>query len=133
MLDHRVLSDLSDVLTWNDFYCDQHRTLYHRMVTMNASGIPASDVLLLSKELKNNSEWDAIGGAPFLAAIATAVPVAAHAVFYAKIVADKSFRRRLIRAMNTLAGRAYDDINSVETLKRMAHGLLEKVTASKTH
>jgi replicative DNA helicase len=50
-----------------------------------------------------------VGGLAFIAEIARAVPTAAHAVYYAEIVRDKSLCRSLIQASTNILRDAYDD------------------------
>jgi replicative DNA helicase len=55
----------------------------------------AIDVTLLAERLKQAGDLEAVGGPAYLSEVLYSVPVAAHAVYYAKIVRKKAQYRRL--------------------------------------
>jgi replicative DNA helicase len=135
LLDPKHLEAASAVVSPGDFYGEARRVLFGRLVAMRKAGL-AVDTLLLCDHLKAHGEWETSSGkertgsrvsAVELAECAHAVPVAAHAVHYAEIVAEASFRRRLIRAAEILAARAYDPSVGVTELRKAAAGLLRKI------
>jgi replicative DNA helicase len=67
------------------------------------------DMLLLVNRLRSSGDFDAIGGAAYLAEVGHSTPVAAHAAYYAGIVREKSTRRKLIHAANEAIGCAWND------------------------
>jgi replicative DNA helicase len=67
------------------------------------------DTTLLVERLKNAAQFDAVGGAAYLAEILQSVPTAAHAVFYADIVKNKSTLRSLIHSGTEILRDAYDE------------------------
>ena len=48
------------------------------------------DITLLVSRLSKAEQYEAIGGAAYLATLGPSVPNAAHAVYYAQIVAEKA-------------------------------------------
>jgi replicative DNA helicase len=101
-----------------DFYDDAHRRVYGRLLSMHNDG-EAIDVTLLIQRLRDSGEYEAIGGAPALADIATAVSTPAHAEYYARIVHEKATVRSLIHASTDILRDAYDtSVESRELLSR---------------
>ena len=100
--------DVALVLRADDFYDDAHRKLYQCMLDMHTGG-QRIDTTLLVESLRSRGDLELIGGMVYLAEIARAVPNAAHAVYYANIVRDKSTLRQLIFSGTEILRDAYDD------------------------
>ena len=64
--------------------------------------------MLLIERLKKADSYEAVGGAAYLAEIGRQVPTAAHAEYYARIVADKAVLRSLIHAEHRHPAGRYD-------------------------
>ena len=90
-----MCDDVALILRGDDFYDDAHRKLYQYMLDMHSGG-QRIDTTLLVERLQSCGDLELIGGMAYLAEIAQAVPNAAHAVYYAEIVRDKSTLRPLI-------------------------------------
>jgi replicative DNA helicase len=100
--------DVALILRGDDFYDEAHRKLYECMVDMHSSG-RRIDTTLLVERLRGAGDLEIVGGLAYLAEIARAVPNAAHAVYYANIVRDKSTLRQLILSGTEILRDAYDD------------------------
>ena len=82
------------------------RRLLRRRATARSTSIcsrcttagSAIDLMLLVERLKKAEVYESIGGAAYLAEVGQQVPTAAHAEYYARIVADKAVLRSLIHA-----------------------------------
>ena len=103
-----VCDDVAMVLRPEDFYDDANRTLYTHMRAMNDEG-RRIDTTLLVDRLKNQGEYDLVGGAAYLAEVLQSVPTAANAVYYAEIVKDKATLRALIHSSTEILRDAYDE------------------------
>jgi len=107
LLDPRVLDDVATQLVADDFYVDAHRRIYARILEMHAEN-RTIDLMLLVEELRRHSEFEAVGGAAYLAEIAQSVAVASHAVYYAEIVRNHALTRSLIHAGTDIVRDAFD-------------------------
>jgi len=120
MLDANRLADVAAILKPTDFYAEGHQTIFAAMLAEhNEKAI--LDVQLLATRLKAEGKLEAVGGMAYLAEIAQSVPVSAHAVYYAGIVAKKAKWRALIHAGLELVKTGYgedgepaDAINAAE-------------------
>ncbi|HYO25377.1 MAG TPA: replicative DNA helicase [Lacipirellulaceae bacterium] len=102
-----VFDEVALVVRSTDFYDDANRTLFEHLLAMHDGG-QRIDLMLLVDRLKKAGAYESIGGAAYLAEIGREVPTAAHAEFYARIVADKSVLRSLIHASVDIQQLAYD-------------------------
>ncbi|MEX2140841.1 MAG: replicative DNA helicase [Pirellulales bacterium] len=100
--------DVALILRTDDFYDEAHRKLYQCMLDMHTGG-QRIDTTLLVERLRTCGDLEIVGGLTYLAEIARAVPNAAHAVYYANIVRDKSTLRQLIHSGTEILRDAYDD------------------------
>ncbi|QEG40550.1 replicative DNA helicase [Roseimaritima ulvae] len=114
-----VCDDLASVLRNDDFYDDANRKLFTHLREMHDEG-EKIDVTLLVSRLKKAEEYEAIGGAAYLGRLAAAVPNAAHAVYYAKIVAEKATYRKLIEAGTDILRDAYEQTHEARDLVAQA-------------
>ncbi|BBO31797.1 replicative DNA helicase [Lacipirellula parvula] len=102
-----VFDEVALILRATDFYDNANRQLFEHLLAMHDSG-QRIDLMLLVERLKTAEIYDAIGGAAYLAEIGRQVPTAAHAEYYAKIVADKALLRSLIHVGMEIQTGAYD-------------------------
>ncbi|WP_437186614.1 replicative DNA helicase [Planctomicrobium sp. SH668] len=98
------------------FYADAHRRIFKCVHNMYERGMRAIDVVTLAHELKKQGDLDEIGGAAYLNEIMGAVPHAAHADYYARIVRDKWMQRSLIEACTESLKEAYHGSDEVSEI-----------------
>jgi len=103
-----VCDDVALILRADDFHDDAHRKIFRHMLEMHDSGRKIDPTLLVDK-LKTAGDYESIGGAAYLGKILHAVPNAAHAIYYADIVREKSTYRQLIEASTEILREAYDE------------------------
>ncbi|MDP6448219.1 MAG: replicative DNA helicase, partial [Pirellulaceae bacterium] len=92
----------------DDFFDDANRRLFGHLLGMHDAG-QKIDITLVVDRLKSAGDFELVGGAAYLAKLAKSVPHAAHAVYYANIVAEKSTFRSLINASTEILREAYDE------------------------
>lgn len=125
LLDPNFCDDVVLILRPDDFYADAHRRLFRHMVAMHDAG-KRIDTTLLVERLRQAGEFEAIGGAAYLAEVVHSVPVAAHAVYYAQIVREKATLRALIHATAEILRDAYNPALEARELLNQAE---EKIFA----
>lgn len=106
MLSPDAMDRVADVITEADFYNDDHRRIFRAIVGLIRAGHQV-DILTVSEALAMSNEVDQTGGLAYLAEIAASVPSAANVATYARIVADKAVRRRLISTADEIAAGAF--------------------------
>jgi replicative DNA helicase len=106
MLSARACREVLDVLNPASFYRPAHTVILNAIGRMHAQGLPV-DPITLGKFLADAGELTAAGGASYLHSLASAVPTAANADYYAGIVEDRALRRALIEYGTRLIDAAY--------------------------
>src|SRR5438046_2927108 len=95
LLDPERMIEVGPQLQPRDFYDPIHRTIYEAMLALHETRKPI-DFVTVSEALKAHAGVQAIGGAAFLATLATNTPTSVHAAEYAAIVRDRSVHRELL-------------------------------------
>ncbi|MBE3597078.1 MAG: replicative DNA helicase [Hydrogenibacillus sp.] len=123
LLDGEVIIAVSDIVGSDDFYRPAHGKIFSAMIAVAESGEPI-DAVTVAAELHQKGWLEEIGGARYLAELQESVPTAAHAVYYAGIVAEKSLLRRLIRTATRIVERAYEEADDVDLILSEAEAQL---------
>lgn len=95
------------------FYRDAHRQIFEAMLLLYRKNEPI-DLITLTQELQKMEILEAVGGAHYLAELASAIPSAANIEYHIQIVKEKGQLRRLIRSCNDILKDAYDSQADVE-------------------
>lgn len=109
------ISDEIASLRADDFYSDANRKIYHALREMHDGG-DKIDITLLVSRMRTSGDYETVGGAAYLARLAGAVPNAAHAMYYADIVAEKAVYRRLIESSTEILRDAYEQNSTAKEL-----------------
>lgn len=110
-----ALPEILTILRPRDFYDERHQIIYEAMMNLYDQHKPV-DLLTVTTELKTQKKLKNIGGAPYLTELSNFVPAATHAKAYAEIIEKASTRRRLIKAGNEIANKAFEDDADVQSL-----------------
>ena len=110
-----ALADAMEYVEADDFYKRSHQLLFQAMVDLNNNS-EAIDVLTVQNYLSTNNQLDDVGGVAYIAELATSVPTAANAGYYAKIVEEKSMLRRLISTATNIITQANNNDEDVPSL-----------------
>ena len=110
-----ALVDALEYLTPEDFYRREHQIIFQTMMELNDRD-DAIDVVTVTDRLTEKNELDDVGGVTYIAELAGAVPTAANATYYAKIVQNKAVLRRLIQTATNIATQGYQADGDVNEL-----------------
>ena len=119
LLDDKAFLSVFESLKHEDFYLDNHRKIFARMIHLLNISRPI-DLVTLKEELQKANELEAAGGAAYLAGLTDGLPRALNIEYYAAIVKEKSTLRRLIRLANEIMARGYRDDDSAEEILQAA-------------
>ena len=125
-----ALADAMEYVEPDDFYRRAHQILFQAMVDLNNDG-EAIDVLTVQNYLTTNNQLDDVGGVAYIAELATSVPTAANAGYYAKIVEGKSMLRRLISTATNIITQANNGDDDVPSLLDSAERQIMDVSERK--
>ncbi len=107
LIDPQICDEIALMLRPDDFYADANQRLYRAIMAMHEEG-KRIDPTLLIERLKQEGEYEAIGGHAYLGEVASSVPYAHNAIHYAEIVRNKATVRELIHASTEILRDAWD-------------------------
>lgn len=127
LIDSDAIVKVADEIRASDFYDERHQRIYEAAQSLYEKHSPI-DVLTLTDQLKNTDFLDMVGGAAYLTELTNYVPTAAHVERYAEIVAQKSLRRRLIKASQSIVGLGFDESKNLQELIEQAEASLFEIS-----
>lgn len=96
-----------------DFYIDKHKKIYGAIKNLVNRGVTV-DAITLMEELKSRNMLMLCGGASYITELSLSGINYSNIASYAEIIREKSNRRKLIKAGQTLISKSFDeDINLV--------------------
>ena len=115
ILDREAITIASELIFPEDFYNKQYGVLFESMVELNDEGKPV-DLVTLQNKLKEKDVPPEVSSLEFIRDIITAVPTSANVRYYARIVAEKSTLRKLIRTVGEIENDCYAGKESLEVI-----------------
>lgn len=119
LLDNRLCNQAMETLRRDDFYLESHRKIYEKMIALSEQGRPI-DPVTLAEELRRMGEYEAIGGASYVAGLIDNIPRLENIEHYTKIVKGKSMMRRTIAAANQIIAACFEQADDPEQILDMA-------------
>lgn len=105
--------DLINLVSGDDFYVDEHREIFFAMHDLFAQSRNIDHVTVI-ETLATKGVMDTERAKQAITGILTAVPSAANAADYARIVRDRAIRRRLINICREIQESASSEADSAE-------------------
>ncbi|MBN2585159.1 replicative DNA helicase [Patescibacteria group bacterium] len=127
LLDKDAMIKVADILRPDDFYEDRHRLIFEAMLALYEKRRPI-DVVTLTDVLKDRQQLEGIGGASYLAELASSLPSSANVTRYAEIISSKATLRRLIAAANSISVLSRDQGSEVDDVLDKAEQTLFAVS-----
>jgi replicative DNA helicase len=115
LLDQDSLTSVVQILKPDHFYKKAHVDIYSAIIDLYEKREPI-DLVTLTAQLKNKGNFDKVGGAAYLASLASGVPTSSNIVHYSKIVQDHYIKRQLIAAATKASRDAFDETADVRQL-----------------
>ncbi|GAB3210730.1 replicative DNA helicase [Marinactinospora thermotolerans] len=131
LLSKEAISQVVEIVRSADFYRPAHQTIYDTIIDLFSRGEPV-DAVSVNAELTKRGEITRVGGAPYLHTLTEAVPTAANAGYYARIVADRAVLRRLVEAGTRIAQIGYAGDGEVDDLVDRAQAEIYRVAEKRT-
>jgi len=128
LLSQEAVAEVVEEVSSFDFYAGKHELIFNAIVNLFGKGEP-TDVIAVTDELNKQGNLLKAGGSDYLHSLASYVPTAAAAGYYASIVAEKAILRRLIEAGTRIAQSGYESQGEVVDLVNQAQADLYKVAS----
>ncbi len=126
LLDRDAIAAVVEILRPEDFYREAHRIVYSAIVDLFERGEPV-DLITVTDRLRDLGKLEEAGGAAYVSSLLNAVPTAANAEYYARIVLQKSMLRALIRVGTQIAHLGFEGDEDVEVLVDRAERLVFEI------
>ncbi|MDR2736000.1 MAG: replicative DNA helicase [Gracilibacteraceae bacterium] len=131
MLDPQRSSLIFEFVTADDFYRDNHRNLFVAIRDVFETNEPV-DLVTVAEQLRQNGHLESLGGIGVIAQIASSVPSAANVEPYARIVAEKSLLRRLIKMADLIQARGFEPGQEAMALLEEAESMILEISRKQT-
>lgn len=115
LLDHDAIISVAQVLRPEHFYRQAHSDIFDAILALFERREPI-DLVTLTAQLKSKGRFDEVGGAAYLAQLASGVPTAANITQYAQIVRSHAVKRRLISTAAKISETAFDETVDTRTI-----------------
>lgn len=115
LIDKDCLFRIANILTPEDFYRDDHQTIFGAMLQLFEKRSPI-DMVTLTEELRTAKNLERSGGATYLAHLANQTISSAHAQNHAEIVSQKAVLRRLIKAATNIIEQSFAEKEDIPTI-----------------
>ncbi|MCL6622567.1 MAG: replicative DNA helicase [Syntrophobacterales bacterium] len=113
LLRPQVLDQISDLLVPEDFYRPAHGLIFQAMLDLYHRAEPV-DLVTVTALLKERGQLEEAGGPVFLAGLSEQVGIAANALYYARLVHEKSVLRRLLTRTQEIAQACLGPVENVD-------------------
>ena len=130
LIDPASLDIVTGIISSDDFYLEEHRSIYSAMQGMYLKS-RSIDVVTLVDELVHQGVYDEAGGKEYIRLISESVPTASNVRDYANIVRDKAVLRALIAACEEVTEAAYTEEEDVQRLVEMAESKIYAIAEQK--
>lgn len=125
MLSKDALADVIDVVAPEDFYDAAHKEIFEVMVELFRNNVSV-DIVTVCEELNKRKSLQIVGGRAYIASLSSFAPSSVNAAEYAKIVAEKSSIRRLIKTAEDIREKGYEEtMDAADILDYAEKGIFE--------
>jgi replicative DNA helicase len=131
LLSKEAISQVVEIVRSADFYVPAHQIIFDTVIDLFSRGEPV-DAISVNAELTKRGEITRIGGAPYLHTLTDAVPTAANAGYYARIVTERAVLRRLVEVGTRIAQLGYAGDGEVDQLVDQAQAEVLRVSEKRT-
>ncbi|MBI3282921.1 replicative DNA helicase [Candidatus Curtissbacteria bacterium] len=115
LLDQDAFTAVVQVLKPEHFYKQSHADIYAAIFDLYEKREPI-DLVTLTAQLKAKGMFDKVGGASYLAHLASGVPTASNIAQYARIVRDHYVKRQLISTAARVSQAAFDETGDIRKI-----------------
>lgn len=114
LIDSSVILDVAEIIGADDFYSLQNREVFIAVVEMYNRQQPI-DIITVSERLKERNRLELVGGLEYIVGLTDMAATSSSALPHARIIREKSQRRKMIKASTEIMEMAYnhDEIENI--------------------
>jgi len=116
-----TITELMDIVKDTDFYKTSHSILYTNMICMFTKDIPIEVESLFN--FMGQDKISAIGGITYISQLIS-TELTNNSLFYAKIVKEKSDKRKIIRSCTQAIEKAYENTETSEIIEDIENSFI---------
>ncbi len=129
LIDPEALNKIVDVVDADDFYREDHRTIFQMVLDLYGKNEPI-DLVTVSSLARDKGLMERMGGIANLSRLVDGMPTSANIVQYAKMVKEKALLRNLMHIATEIVEKGYEVDTNVDTFideaERMIFQIAEK-------
>lgn len=130
LIDKDALIKVMEEVRPEDFYEPAHVAIMDAVFKLALEDKPV-DTVTVAEYLKENGKLETAGGVTYIARLAASVPNSANAVYYARIVRNKSVLRELISAGSEISEVSYDESLDIDEVLNIAEQKIFNISQKK--
>ena len=119
LLSADAVGQVAEIMGAADHYRPAHQIIHEVILDLHQRGEPA-DAVAVADQLRRRKQMSKMGGAPYLHTLIAAVPAAANAGYYARIVAEAAERRRWIEHGHRIVQAAASPETELDHLRELS-------------
>lgn len=123
LLDNHSLNTAIEKLKSEDFFLDQHRKIFERMMALGEAQ-QAIDLVTLSEDLQRHGILESAGGQAYVSQLVDGVPRLTNVEHYARIVKEKAVLRNLAHSAYAIQQQALDADDEADAILDRAESLI---------
>lgn len=108
MIEKGAINDVAGILSPDSFYKESHGKIYSAILDLHSNNDPI-DLLTVVGKIKESSDLENVGGVIYLTELTNIVSSASNLVYHARMMAELSIKRKLIKMASEMLNDAYDD------------------------
>ncbi len=129
LIDPEALNKIVDVVDVDDFYREDHRTIFRMVLDLYERNEPI-DLVTVSSLARDKGLMERMGGIANLSRLVDGMPTSANITQYAKMVKEKALLRNLMHIATEIVEKGYEVDTNVDTFideaERMIFQIAEK-------
>ncbi|NND45020.1 MAG: replicative DNA helicase [Xanthomonadales bacterium] len=130
LLSSSAWDQVADITVEEDFYREDHRTIFRAIAELHDQGRPC-DAVTITEWFESHGKIDLVDGGSYISQLVNSTPSAANIHAYAEIVREKSILRSLIEVGTEITSGAYSadgrESNALlEAAERMVFAIADK-------
>jgi replicative DNA helicase len=129
LVDPEALNKIVDIVDVDDFYREDHRTIFQLVMDLYEKNEPI-DLLTVSSMARDKGFTEKMGGVANLSRLVDGMPTSANIAHYARMVKEKALLRNLMHVATDIVERGYEVDTNVDTFideaERMIFQIAEK-------
>ena len=130
MINELAVEDVIEILNAQDFYRHDHKIIFSEVLRMFQSG-EAVDVVTVSESLTKSGQLEDCGGLSYLGSLAKNTPNTGNVKAYARVVEERSKRRKIIEACQAGISAAYESADANIAINKISNEI-EAVSVNDT-